>query len=559
MPFTAPGNLTRVYAVASGKGGVGKSSITVNLAAAMAADGLSVGVLDADIYGFSVPRMLGVTQSPTKLDDMILPPVAHDVKVISIGMFVPGNQPVVWRGPMLHRALEQFLTDVHWGDLDVLLLDLPPGTGDIAISCAQLLPGAEILVVTTPQTAAAEVAERAGSIAVQTKQQIVGSDREHVVAGRSPTAPGSRCSARAAARSSPTTSSRTIGAPVPLLGQVPIDVALREGGDDGTPVVPAGPGQRGRRRPARHRPEAGPTRPRARRPPARADPGRSLTRPRSRWSSARSELRSRRGLRWRRGRTGGGVPGSTVPLRQAGRPGAAAPSGRRAGGSGSTLPGGLHAERVVGVDDVGQRLADDPARVVLTRVEPAQLVEVEVVAQLGLGLLGDPDRHPSQLADQPGQLLGILRQPFRTEHDGRHGKQHDDFTATHRPTLTGLGAGVVEGWPAGPSDPVERPSTALGGAGDASPAQCNRAMRRAPAAPGWPQGRPAPSVTGHTFAATTAAAMQPAAPSNETAAVRPCRRQRRGARPGPVDQGAEGGRAPPGASRRDASPRDGRC
>src|SRR4051794_2854362 len=174
VPFAAAGSLTRVYAVASGKGGVGKSSVTVNLAAAMAADGLRVGVVDADVYGFSVPRMLGVEQSPTRVDDMILPPVAHDVKVISIGMFVPGNQPVVWRGPMLHRALEQFLTDVFWGDLDVLLLDLPPGTGDIAISTAQLLPSAELLVVTTPQAAAAEVAERAGSIVLQTKQHVVG-------------------------------------------------------------------------------------------------------------------------------------------------------------------------------------------------------------------------------------------------------------------------------------------------------------------------------------------------------------------------------------------------
>src|SRR4051795_8519629 len=174
IPFARPNSLTRVYAVASGKGGVGKSSVTVNLAAAMAADGLRVGVVDADVYGFSVPRMLGVEQRPTQVDDMILPPVAHDVKVISIGMFVPGNQPVVWRGPMLHRALQQFLSDVFWGDLDVLLLDLPPGTGDIAISVAQLIPGAEILVVTTPQLAAREVAERAGTIALQTHQHIVG-------------------------------------------------------------------------------------------------------------------------------------------------------------------------------------------------------------------------------------------------------------------------------------------------------------------------------------------------------------------------------------------------
>jgi ATP-binding protein involved in chromosome partitioning len=239
VPFAKPGSLTRVYAVASGKGGVGKSSVTVNLAAAMAAEGLAVGVLDADVYGFSVPRMLGVTGTPTRVDDMILPPVAHDVKVISIGMFVPGNQPVVWRGPMLHRALEQFLTDVFWGDLDVLLLDLPPGTGDIAISTAQLLPGAEILVVTTPQTAAAEVAERAGSIALQTKQHIVG-----VVENMSwldtPTgrielfgAGGGKLVAESL--------SRSVGAPVPLLGQLPLDVRLREGGDSGMPVVLSDP------------------------------------------------------------------------------------------------------------------------------------------------------------------------------------------------------------------------------------------------------------------------------------------------------------------------------
>lgn len=174
IPFTKPGSLTRVYAVTSGKGGVGKSSVTANLAAAMAAQGLSVGVVDADIYGFSIPRMLGVERAPTQLDGMIVPPVAHGVKVISIGMFVEDKQPVIWRGPMLHRAVQQFLSDVFWGDLDVLLLDLPPGTGDVTISVAQLLPGAEILVVTTPQTAAAEVAERTGLIAVQTKQKVVG-------------------------------------------------------------------------------------------------------------------------------------------------------------------------------------------------------------------------------------------------------------------------------------------------------------------------------------------------------------------------------------------------
>src|SRR5438045_7306617 len=174
IPFAQPASLTRVYAVASGKGGVAKSSVTVNLAAALAASGQKVGVVDADIYGHSVPRMLGVTGRPTPVEQMIMPPSAHGVKVISIGMFTKDNTPVVWRGPMLHRALQQFLADVYWGDLDYLLMDLPPGTGDIAISVAQLVPSAEILVVTTPQLAAREVAERAGAIAVQTRQTIAG-------------------------------------------------------------------------------------------------------------------------------------------------------------------------------------------------------------------------------------------------------------------------------------------------------------------------------------------------------------------------------------------------
>jgi ATP-binding protein involved in chromosome partitioning len=240
IPFAKAGSLTRVYAVASGKGGVGKSSVTVNLAAAMAAEGLSVAVVDADIYGFSVPRMLGVHQPPTRVDDMILPPIAHGVKVISIGMFVPGNQPVVWRGPMLHRALEQFLTDVFWGDVDVLLMDLPPGTGDIAISVAQLIPTAEILVVTTPQQAAAEVAERAGALALQTKQQVVG-----VVENMSwlEQPDGSRLELFGSGGGQAVAQSlgRSIGSPVPLLGQIPLDVGLREGGDSGVPVVLSAP------------------------------------------------------------------------------------------------------------------------------------------------------------------------------------------------------------------------------------------------------------------------------------------------------------------------------
>ncbi len=235
IPFAQPGSLTRVYAVASGKGGVGKSSVTVNLAAAMAARGLSVGLLDADIYGHSVPRMMGTTDRPTQVDSMILPPIAHDVRVISIAMFTQGNTPVVWRGPMLHRALQQFLADVYWGDLDVLLLDLPPGTGDIAISVAQLIPGAEILVVTTPQLAAAEVAERAGAIALQTRQRIAGVV-ENMVDG-----PVIKMFGEGGGRHVAESLSRAVGADVPLLGQVPLDPDLVAAGDSGVPVVLSAP------------------------------------------------------------------------------------------------------------------------------------------------------------------------------------------------------------------------------------------------------------------------------------------------------------------------------
>ncbi|WP_344086455.1 P-loop NTPase [Luedemannella helvata] len=240
IPFAQPGSRTRVYAVASGKGGVGKSSVTVNLAAALAARGLSVGVVDADIYGHSVPRMLGTDDRPTQVEDMIMPPQAHGVKVISIGMFTKGNAAVVWRGPMLHRALQQFLADVYWGDLDVLLLDLPPGTGDVAISLAQLLPGAEILVVTTPQAAAAEVAERAGAIALQTHQRLVG-----VVENMSwlelPTGERMEVFGSGGGAVVAGSLSRLVGADVPLLGQIPLDTRVREGGDAGTPIVLASP------------------------------------------------------------------------------------------------------------------------------------------------------------------------------------------------------------------------------------------------------------------------------------------------------------------------------
>jgi ATP-binding protein involved in chromosome partitioning len=240
IPFAKPDSLTRVYAIASGKGGVGKSSVTANLAAAMAAQGLKVGVIDADIYGFSLPRMLGVTQQPTKVDDMILPPVAHGVKVISIGMFVPQGRAVVWRGPMLHRALEQFLADVYWGDLDVLLLDLPPGTGDIAISVAQLLPGSELVIITTPQVAAAEVAERAGSIALQTRQRIVGVV-ENMSWLEQPDGTRLEVFGSGGGAAVADSLSRATGTGVALLGQVPLDVALREAGDGGTPVVLSAP------------------------------------------------------------------------------------------------------------------------------------------------------------------------------------------------------------------------------------------------------------------------------------------------------------------------------
>ncbi|MDX6206808.1 MAG: ATP-binding protein involved in chromosome partitioning [Frankiales bacterium] len=237
IPFAQPGSLTRVYAVASGKGGVGKSSVTVNLAVAMAASGLKVGVVDADIYGHSIPRMLGATGKPTPVEQMIMPPSAHGVKVISIGMFTAGNSPVVWRGPMLHRALQQFLGDVFWGDLDVLLMDLPPGTGDIAISVAQLVPTAELIVVTTPQLAAREVAERAGAIAVQTRQSIAG------VVENMAGLPCPHCGemvdvfGSGGGQAVAEGLSRATGTNVPLLGSIPIDLRLREGGDTGRPLV----------------------------------------------------------------------------------------------------------------------------------------------------------------------------------------------------------------------------------------------------------------------------------------------------------------------------------
>ena len=252
-PF-GPGSLTRVIAITSGKGGVGKSTITANLAVALAARGLSVGLVDADVHGFSIPGLLGLVDEhgnaarPTRVDEMILPPVAHGVKVISIGMFVEPTEPggrassvaVAWRGPMLHRTLNQFLTDVYFGDLDVLLVDLPPGTGDVAISLGQLLPNAEVVVVTTPQPAAADVAERSGVVARQTGQRIVGVV-ENMAGFAEPGGGvvelfGSGGGAIVAERLS-----EGQPAPVPLLASVPLSIALRQGGDEGTPVVIAAP------------------------------------------------------------------------------------------------------------------------------------------------------------------------------------------------------------------------------------------------------------------------------------------------------------------------------
>jgi len=241
IPFAKPGSLTKVYAIASGKGGVGKSSVTVNLAVALAAAGQKVGLLDADIYGHSVPRMLGVTARPTQVEQMIMPPEVHGVRAISSGMLKKGNEPLPLRGPILHRLLQQFLADVFWGDLDVLLMDLPPGTGDVAISAAHLVPGSELLVVTTPQLAAAEVAERAGSLASQLHQRVVG------VIENMAYLPCPHCGERVevfgtgGGRAVADTLSKITGAPVPLMGEIPIDPGLRAAGDDGRPLVLSAP------------------------------------------------------------------------------------------------------------------------------------------------------------------------------------------------------------------------------------------------------------------------------------------------------------------------------
>jgi ATP-binding protein involved in chromosome partitioning len=239
IQFTQPGSTTKIFAIASGKGGVGKSSVTANLAVALAQRGLNVGLLDADVYGHSIPRILGCTNPPTMVEGMLMPPQAYGVRLISMLPFKPGGveTPVAFRGPMLHRALEQFLSDVWWGDLDVLLLDLPPGTGDIAISTAQLLPHAEIVVVTTPQLGSSDVAVRAGTLAEQTHQKVLG-----VVENMS-SFPCPHCGEPldlfgvGGGNLVAEQLSKVLGKDIPVLGRIPFDPRLREGGDSGQPLV----------------------------------------------------------------------------------------------------------------------------------------------------------------------------------------------------------------------------------------------------------------------------------------------------------------------------------
>lgn len=257
IPFADPSSLTRVHSVTSGKGGVGKSTVTANLAAALAARGRSVGVVDADIHGFSIPGLFGITSGPTKVDDMILPPVVEvpdtaardelgsraadghrrgSVRAISIGMFTDPSDPVVWRGPLLDRAVEQFLADVHFGDLDHLLLDLPPGTGDVAIAVAQKLPGSGVLVVSTPQQAAAGIAERSGALAAMTDQTVSGVI-ENMSAMVMPDGSSFDLFGSGGGEQIAGSLTRRMGYDVPLLGSIPLDIALRQAGDSGMPLV----------------------------------------------------------------------------------------------------------------------------------------------------------------------------------------------------------------------------------------------------------------------------------------------------------------------------------
>ena len=243
ITFAQPESLTRVIGIASGKGGVGKSSVTANLGVAFAKKGLRVGILDADVYGHSIPRLMGLMgQRPTAIDQLFSPLESFGVKVVSMEMFKPErSDPVAYRGPLLHRVLEQLLSDAHWGDLDVLLIDLPPGTGDLAISLGQLIPNSEIVVVTTPQIAAAEVAERAGRIAHQIHQRVIGVI-ENMSEYGCPTC-GEKIALFGAGGGEETAKrlSALVGIDVPLLGKIAFNPELRTGGDDGVPLVQAAP------------------------------------------------------------------------------------------------------------------------------------------------------------------------------------------------------------------------------------------------------------------------------------------------------------------------------
>ena len=234
IPFADPSCKTRVLLIASGKGGVGKSSVSANLAISLANRGKSVGIVDADVWGFSIPRMLGIDKPPTVIDDLLIPPCVHGVKAISMGFFAREDQPVIWRGPMLHKALEQFLTDVFWDDLDYLLIDLPPGTGDIALSLAQFLPRSELYVVTTPQPAAQKVAQRAAYMAKNVNLEVKGvienmswftgdDNKRYYIFGHGG---GEDLANRLE---------------VPLLGQIPLVQELREGSDSGKPLAATNP------------------------------------------------------------------------------------------------------------------------------------------------------------------------------------------------------------------------------------------------------------------------------------------------------------------------------
>ncbi|NLT31144.1 MAG: Mrp/NBP35 family ATP-binding protein, partial [Propionibacterium sp.] len=247
IPFAQPGSLTKIIAISSGKGGVGKSSVTVNLARSLARAGRSVGILDADIYGHSIPPMLGIAdERPTMVEDLIMPVPAHDMKVMSIGMLKASrDQVVAWRGPILDRALTQMLADVHWGDLDYLVIDLPPGTGDVAISLGQKLPGAEVIVVTTPQQAAAEVAQRAGTMASMMHQRVIGvvENMSYLESACPNCGETHRVDLFGRGGGADTAANLTtaLGYEVPLLAEVPLDPRVRAGADVGEPVVDAAP------------------------------------------------------------------------------------------------------------------------------------------------------------------------------------------------------------------------------------------------------------------------------------------------------------------------------